>query len=121
MEYTIGSQFYIYTGLLNVYAGIDKKNRNKTLQLINKQFSDIKMGRFSESLLKQTKKMLKVNLKLACDSPRVIIERDYNHQYLTGDFSVDKMIDKIDNVSKEDVLRFTRKVKLQALYFLEGK
>lgn len=61
--------------------------------------------------------MLKVNLKLACDSPRVIIERDYNHQYLTGDFSVDKMIDKIDNVSKEDVLRFTRKVKLQALYF----
>ena len=24
-------------------------------------------------------------------------------------------------ISKEDVLRFTRKVKLQALYFLEGK
>lgn len=121
LAYTIGSQFDIYTGLLNVYAGIDKKKRNKTLQLINKQFSDIKMGRFSESLLKQTKKMLKVNLKLSCDSPRVIIERDYNHQYLTGNFSVDKIIDKIDNVSKEDVLKFTRKIKLQALYFLEGK
>ena len=65
--------------------------------------------------------MLKVNLKLSCDSPRVIIECDYNHQYLTGNFSVDKIIDKIDNVSKEDVLKFTRKVKLQALYFLEGK
>ena len=53
--------------------------------------------------------------------PRVIIERDYNHQYLIGDFSVDKMIDKLTNVSKEDVLRFTRKVKLQALLFFGGK
>ena len=121
LAYTIGSHFDIYTGLLNVYAGIDKKNRNKTLQLINKQFSDIKMGRFSETLLKQTKKMLKVNLKLSCDSPRVIIEREYNRQYIVNNQTVDSIIDNIDNVSKADILKLTRKIKLQALYFLEGK
>ncbi len=121
LAYTIGSHFDIYTGLLNVYAGIDKKNRNKTLQLINKQFSDIKMGRFSEALLKQTKKMLKVNLKLSCDSPRVIIEREYNRQYIVNNQTVDSIIDNIDNVSKADILKLTRKIKLQALYFLEGK
>ncbi len=121
LAYTIGSHFDIYTGLLNVYAGIDKKNRNKTLQLINKQFSDIKMGRFSEALLKQTKKMLKVNLKLSCDSPRVIIEREYNRQYIVNNQTVDSIIDNIDNVNKADILKLTRKIKLQALYFLEGK
>lgn len=121
LAYTIGSHFDIYTGLLNVYAGIDKKNRNKTLQLINKQFSDIKMGRFSEALLKQTKKMLKVNLKLSCDSPRVIIEREYNRQYIVNNQTIDNIIDNIDNVSKADILKLTRKIKLQALYFLEGK
>ncbi len=121
LAYTIGSHFDIYTGLLNVYAGIDKKNRNKTLQLINKQFSDIKMGRFSEALLKQTKKMLKVNLKLSCDSPKVIIEREYNRQYIVNNQTVDSIIDNIDNVSKADILKLTRKIKLQALYFLEGK
>lgn len=120
LSYTIGSHFDIYTGLLNVYAGIDKKNRNKTLQLINKQFSDIKMGRFSEALLKQTKKMLKVNLKLSCDSPKVIIEREYNRQYIVNNQTVDSTIDNIDNVSKADILKLTRKIKLQALYFLEG-
>ena len=121
MAYTIGSQFDVYTGLLNVYTGIDKKNRNKTFQLINKQFSDIKIGCFSETLLRQTKEMLKVNLKLSCDSPEVIIERGYNYQYLTDNLSVDKIIDKIDKISRADVSKFAKKVKLKALYFLEGK
>ena len=121
LAYTIGSHFDIFTGLLNVYAGIDKKNRNRAMQLINKQFSTIKVGRFSEALLKQTKKMLQVNLRLAGDSPKVLIERSYNGQYLKNHYSVDDMIDNIDKVSKADVMQLTRKIKLQALYFLEGK
>ena len=121
LAYTIGSHFDIFTGLLNVYAGIDKKNRNRAMQLINKQFSTIKVGRFSEALLKQTKKMLQVNLRLAGDSPEVLIERSYNGQYLKNHYSVDDMIDNIDKVSKADVMQLTRKIKLQALYFLEGK
>lgn len=121
LAYTIGSHFDIFTGLLNVYAGIDKKNRNRATQLINRQFSTIRTGRFSEALLKQTKKMLQVNLKLAGDSPKVLIERSYNGQYLKNHYSVDDMIDNIDKVNKADVMQLTKNIKLQALYFLEGK
>ena len=121
LAYTIGSHFDIFTGLLNVYAGIDKKNRNRAMQLINRQFSTIRTGRFSEALLKQTKKMLQVNLKLAGDSPKVLIERSYTGQYLKNHYSVDDMIDNIDKVNKADVMQLTKNIKLQALYFLEGK
>ena len=121
LAYTIGSHFDIFTGLLNVYAGIDKKNLNRAMQLINRQFSTIRTGRFSEALLKQTKKMLQVNLKLAGDSPKVLIERSYNGQYLKNHYSVDDMIDNIDKVNKADVMQLTKNIKLQALYFLEGK
>lgn len=121
LAYTIGSHFDIFTGLLNVYAGIDKKNRNRAMQLINRQFSTIRTGRFSEALLKQTKKMLQVNLKLAGDSSKVLIERSYNGQYLKNHYSVDDMIDNIDKVNKADVMQLTKNIKLQALYFLEGK
>lgn len=121
LAYTIGSHFDIFTGLLNVYAGIDKKNRNRAMQLINRQFSTIRTGRFSEALLKQTKKMLQVNLKLAGDSPKVLIECSYNGQYLKNHYSVDDMIDNIDKVNKADVMQLTKNIKLQALYFLEGK
>lgn len=121
LAYTIGSHFDIFTDLLNVYAGIDKKNRNRAMQLINRQFSTIRTGRFSEALLKQTKKMLQVNLKLAGDSPKVLIERSYNGQYLKNHYSVDDMIDNIDKVNKADVMQLTKNIKLQALYFLEGK
>lgn len=121
LAYTIGSHFDIFTGLLNVYAGIDKKNRNRAMQLINRQFSTIRTGRFSEALLKQTKKMLQVNLKLAGDSPKVLIERSYNGQYLKNHYSVDDMVDNIDKVNKADVMQLAKNIKLQALYFLEGK
>lgn len=121
LAYTIGSHFDIFTGLLNVYAGIDKKNRNRAMQLINRQFSTIRTGRFSEALLKQTKKMLQVNLKLVGDSPKVLIERSYNGQYLKNHYSVDDMVDNIDKVNKADVMQLTKNIKLQALYFLEGK
>ncbi len=121
LAYTIGSHFDIFTGLLNVYAGIDKKNRNRAMQLINRQFSTIRTGRFSEALLKQTKKMLQVNLKLAGDSPKVLIERSYNGQYLKNHYSVDDMIDNIDKVNKADVMQLTKNIKLQALYVLEGQ
>ena len=121
LSYSIGSHFDIFTGLLSVYAGIDKQNRNQTMQLINRQFSDIKMGRFSGNLLKQTKDMLKTNMIFASDAPRVIIEQEYNKHHLKNHYNLKDVLDKIDKVTKTDVVKVATKIKLQSLYFLEGK
>ena len=49
--------------------------------------------------------MLTVNLRLSGDSPKVLIERCYNGQYLENHYNIDEMIDKIDKVSKADILQ----------------
>lgn len=121
LSYTIGSQFDVYTGLLNIYTGIDKKDRNKTFQLINKQFLDIKTGRFSESLIRQTRKMLSNNLKLSYDSPKARIEYVYNNQHFNKVYGVDELVNRIDNVSKSDVLQICKDMTLKVIYFLEGE
>lgn len=121
LAYTINSQINSLTGLLNVYAGIDKKNRDKTLKLINKQLSDIKLGRFSSTLVKQTKKMLITNRQAILDSPKATIEKVYNSKYLKENPDIDNWVNHINQVSKEDIIRVAGKIKLQVFYFLEGE
>ena len=121
LAYTIGSCFDIYTGLLNVYAGIDAENQMKVLKLINKQLSHLKSGRFSETFLNRTKELIKTNVVLSGDSPKATIERVYNDYHGIGSRGVDTLVKEVDNVCKADVVAYSKEIALQALYFLEGK
>lgn len=121
LAYHVGSDFDPFTGLLKVYAGIDKVNRNKTFQLVNKVFNQLKMGRFSSDLVHQTKRMLMTNATLADDSPRSLIDLAYHQTHLPDYASpLEEWVDRINHVSKEDIVKVAGKVKLQAVYFLEG-
>ncbi len=120
LAYLIGSQFDIFTGLLNVYAGIDRENRNKVLHLVNKQLHYIKIGRFSSDLINQSKIILKTNRLLLVDYAKSEIEYEYNKNHLEKSYDTITWIDKIDTVSKEDIKKVATTIKLQALYFLEG-
>ncbi len=120
LAYLIGSQFDIFTGLLNVYAGIDRENRNKVLHLVNKQLHYIKIGRFSSDLINQSKIILKTNRLLLVDYAKSEIEYEYNKNHLEKSYDTITWIHKIDTVSKEDIKKVATTIKLQALYFLEG-
>ena len=120
LAYLIGSQFDIFTGLLNVYAGIDRENRNKVLHLVNKQLHYIKIGRFSSDLINQSKIILKTNRLLSADYAKSEIEYEYNKNHLEKSYDTITWIDKIDTVSKEDIKKVATTIKLQALYFEEG-
>ena len=120
LAYLIGSQFDIFTGLLNVYAGIDRENRNKVLHLVNKQLHYIKIGRFSSDLINQSKIILKTNRLLLVDYAKSEIEYEYNKNHLEKSYDTITWIDKIDTVSKEDIKKVATTIKLQALFFLVG-
>ncbi|MBF0786923.1 MULTISPECIES: EF-P 5-aminopentanol modification-associated protein YfmF [unclassified Streptococcus] len=121
LAYTIGSQLNIFTGLLKVYAGIDKENRKKTMRLISKQLLDMKRGYFTDERLEQTKKMLIHSAILSQDKQGQLIEQTYN-KIIFGDDQLDlpEWIDAVNKVSREDVSRAAKLVRLQAIYFMEG-
>lgn len=121
LAYSIGSRFDIYTGLLDIYAGIDIKNRSKMVQLISKEINDLRMGRFSADILKKTKQMLITNALLAEDQPKVLIDLAYNESYLPHSNTLSTWIDKIDNICKIDVMRVANLLKLQVVYSLESE
>lgn len=122
LAYTISSSFDIFSGLMRIYAGIDRVNRTKTIALINRQILDLKRGHFTDEELEQTKNMLKNSILLAQDRQNTLIERAYMSSVLGKKFlSLEAWLKALENVSKADLIETAQQLKLQAIYFMEGK
>lgn len=122
LAYTISSSFDIFSGLMRIYAGIDRANRTKTIALINRQILDLKRGHFTDEELEQTKNMLKNSMLLAQDRQNTLIERAYMSSVLGKKFlSLEAWLKALENVSKTDLIEAAQQLKLQAIYFMEGK
>ena len=122
LAYTISSNFDIFSGMMRIYAGIDRSNRTRTVALINRQILDLKRGNFSQEELNQTKKMLRNSVLLAQDRQNTILERAYMSSVLGKKFlSLKAWLEALEQVRKDDIIKAAGLLKLQAIYFMEGK
>ena len=122
LAYTISSNFDIFSGMMRIYAGIDRSNRTRTVALINRQILDLKRGNFSQEELNQTKKMLRNSVLLAQDRQNTILERAYMASVLGNKFlSLEAWLEALEQVHKDDIIKAAGLLKLQAIYFMEGK
>lgn len=122
LAYSIGSHLEVDKGLLTVYTGIDKKNRQQVLKGIAHQLKSLKLGQFSNSHLQKTKAMLINNAKLAADNPYYLIDQIFQRQiYGQKVLTLQDWITCIEAVKKEDIVAVGKQIKLQSVYFLEGE
>ena len=122
LAYTISSNFDIFSGMMRIYAGIERSNRTRTVALINRQSVDLKRGNFSQEELNQTKKMLKNSVLLAQDRQNTILERAYMSSVLGNKFlSLEAWLEALEQFRKDDIIKAAGQLKLQAIYFMEGK
>ncbi|HFI0596305.1 TPA: M16 family metallopeptidase, partial [Streptococcus suis] len=121
LAYTIGSQVNIFSGMLKVYAGINREDRLRAMKLINREFLAIKRGQITEDDLELTKKSLTHSATLAQDRQNNLIEQAYNEICLgERNLTWQQWIDGIHAVSIDDVVKVGKVIRLQAIYFMEG-
>lgn len=121
IAYTVSSQLDLFSGLLRMYAGIDRENRNQARKLMNHQLLDLKKGNFTDFELEQTKEMIRRSLLVAQDNQQTLVERVYLNALLgKSSFDIDRLVAKLENVDKEAVCKAANSLKLQAIYFMEG-
>ena len=122
LAYTISSSIDIFSGMMRIYAGIDRKNRTKTVSLIYRQIADLKKGRFTDEDLNQTKKMLRNTMLLSLDRQNTLIEQAYMASVLQKTFMpIAVWLNALEAVSREDIIVAATQLRLQAIYFMEGK
>ena len=121
IAYTVSSQLDLFSGLLRMYAGIDRENRNQARKMMNHQLLDLKKGNFADFELEQTKEMIRRSLLIAQDNQQTLVERVYlNALFGKSIFDIDRLVAKLENVEKEAVCKAANSLKLQAIYFMEG-
>lgn len=108
-------------GLMMASCGIDFDKMERAVKIVREQLDDIKDGRISDYEFDSSKKALVNSLKEAEDSPAMIISL-YLDGIINGiEESIQEIIEKVWNVTKEDVARVAQKVKLDTVYFLNRK
>lgn len=121
IAYTVSSQLDLFSGLLRMYAGIDRENRNQARKMMNHQLLDLKKGNFTDFELEQTKEMIRRSLLMAQDNQQTLVERVYlNALFGKSSFDMDRLVAKLESVDKEAVCKAANSLKLQAIYFMEG-
>ena len=122
LAYYANSRFDTFTGFLKISAGIDAGQRSKALTIIRAQVRALAQGDISDSELDQTKNMLRNAYFLSLDSPSNLIEQAYIKQLLPDrQLSQAEWLQRLDAVTKADVVRIAKILNLQALYFMEGE
>lgn len=120
LAYYASSTFDSFRGLVTVQTGIDGKNRQRVLSLIEKQLDSLKKGEFTESELQQTKVMLKNQFLLSLDSSRGLIEIAYLEQWLSKLVESEEEFEKkIMAVTKADVKKVAEDLQLQAIFTID--
>lgn len=118
--YHISSSYNVISNLVTIRAGIDAKNKDKTIKLINECMNKMKNGDFSDSDIEKARMIYKNSCIEMLDSEASIMNNYISHEYLKTDLLLDR-IKKIDEVDKNMVIDIANKVKLNTIYMLEGE
>ena len=119
--YDIGSGFHGSKGIMAVAAGIEFNKKELVQQEIKNQLQMICDGNIANEELNAAKEALLSNLRSTHDSPGAI-ESYYASAALSGiGMTPDVFMEKIRQVTAEDVSDAAKTLRLQTVYFLKGE
>ena len=118
--YYISSSSQPLNSILTISAGINKKDFNKTLNLIKKEFLNMRKGKFEDDDIIKAKITYINSLKELEDSPQSLLSLYAGMEYLNSD-DLDQRFIKINKVTKSNVIKLASKIHLDTIYLLEGE
>ena len=102
-----------------IYTGIDKDRVDLGLKLIKKTIKDIEKGKFTSDMFNNAINMITSSLKLSLETQPSVINNYYAMNILNSD-DINTRISKFEKITKEDVINFSKKIKMDTVFLLEG-
>ncbi|MCJ7839699.1 insulinase family protein [Lederbergia sp. NSJ-179] len=120
LAYYAASRIESHKGLLMIMSGIENQNYEKAVSIIKEQLDLMKSGEFTEQEMNQTKAVIKNELLESLDSARGYIEVLYNNYVGDSNITLVDWLDKIQTVTKEQIIDVAKKIEMDTIYFLAG-
>ena len=120
LAYEAGSRYFKYKDNIFVSCGIEISNYEKALNLVKKQLEDMKNGDFTEEEVENAKKAIISSIKTIDDEQDTSITYYFGQEMSGNQKSVEEYIERIEKVTKEDVIQVANKVEINTIYFLRN-
>ena len=117
--YSIGSYVSKYNPALIVYAGINKDNYDKTIELIKECVSNMSDRKELSRLFESAKKTINTYLNNYYDDMMLEINNYYNAEFDTVE-DVETLRENINNVTIDEIIEINKKISLSTIYMLKG-
>lgn len=118
--YYISSFVYMFKGIVFVECGIDFENYEKTVEEINNEVNKIKNGKICDEIIDKAKKSLNTNYKSIPDYNIAIINYYYTNYLANIDITIDEIIERIQKISKDEIVKTFNNIYLDTCYFIDG-
>lgn len=120
LAYTARSNYVRQKNNIFIRCGIEIENYEKAVKIINEQLDDMKNGNFTDEDIENSKKYMISGIKTVADEQDSEITY-YFGQELSGKLtSFEEYMEKINNVSKEEIQEIANNVNLNTIYFLKN-
>ena len=117
--YAINSLFLKYDNLLLVQSSLEEENVKKACTLVKKSLKDIVKGDFTDEEIDNAKNNLIVSLKMCEDNIYSLVNNYVFH--VLDDFPlIDERIKMYESVTKEEIIKLAKKIKINTTYILKG-
>ena len=118
--YYINSSVKAYDNIMVINSGVESKNTEKCIKLIRKILKEVKEGKFDEKLIDSSINTIVSGINASFDSPIGIINT-YFSKVLVGTDESEVRINNFKSITKEDIIKVSKKVNLNSILTLEKR
>lgn len=121
LAYYASSAIDAFRGVITVQTGIESRQKDRVLEIIEAQRQRIIAGDFEQAVFEQTKLALINQFKSSLDSAAYLGQQQFNRLFVPEtEIDAERFTQAILAVSKQAVQEQAAKMQLQAIYFLKG-
>lgn len=120
LAYTVGSNYLKRKQNIIIRAGIEIQNYEKALEIIKKQLEDMKNGNFTDEDMKNAKNLIISTTENIPEEQDTEISYYFGQELAGTNIEVEEYKQKIQNVTKEQIVEVAKSVKINTIYFLKN-
>ena len=119
LAYTCGSNFVKRKHIILIRAGIEIKNYEKAVNIINEQLQDIQKGNFTQEDLENTKNLIYATINNIEEEQDTEISYYFGQELAEKNITTEEYKEKIKKVTRQDVIEVAKTIKTNTIYFLK--
>ena len=107
-------------GGLFIISGIDFANKEKVQKAILKELENMRSGKITKTEIENAKKSIMTTYKQISDGPSAMQFWVFSRTISGRELDPKIEMEKVESIKKEDIVSFSKKIKLDTIFFLKG-